>query len=135
MTTTKEKYYKMLFLTGAIYDIVLGIIFALFSAQAFALLGIANKLPQFGGYVSLIGAFLMALGCGYYLIYKGDLFNNRDLITVGSLFKLAYCLVAVVYLIKGDVPHMIFVWVFGVLDLVFFILMSECRLFLNRKSI
>ena len=73
MSAAREKYYRMLFLTAAVYDIVLGIIFTLFYAKAFTMLGIADKLPQYGGYISLIGAFLFVIGVAYWLIYKGDL--------------------------------------------------------------
>jgi hypothetical protein len=132
MSAAREKYYRMLFLTAAVYDIVLGVIFILFYAKAFAILGIADKLPQFGGYISLIGAFLFVIGVAYWLIYKGELKQNRDLITVGTLYKLAYCLTAFVYAAMGNVPHMVFVALFGVVDLVMFGLMLECRLFLNK---
>ena len=129
------KYYKTLFLIATIYDISLGIIFTVFYYQAYGLLNITHVLPAHGAYVSLIGAFLFVIGVAYYLIYRGDLVENRDLITVGTLYKLAYCLVAVYYTIAGDVPHMIFVYLFGGCDFIFFVLMLECRLFLRKTAV
>ncbi len=131
MNPGREKYYRAMFLVAAVYDIVLGIIFTLFPEPAFRFLGIAEKLPEFRGYLSLIGAFLFVIGCAYWLIFKGDLHRNRDLIAVGALYKLAYSAVAFYYLAIGNVPHLVFVAVFGVADLIFWVMMVECRLFLR----
>jgi hypothetical protein len=132
MNLQREKYYRLLFLVSAIYDIVLGIIFTFFSSWAFALLGIKEKMPDFSGYLSLIGAFLLVIGIAYFLIYRGNLEKNRDLITVGVLYKLAYCTIAFAYLAMGSIPHHIFVSLFGIADLIFFVLMLECRLHLKK---
>ena len=132
MSTTRGKLYRALFLIAAIYDISLGIIFTFFYRTAFEIIGITHKLPEHGAYISLIGAFLFVIGVAYYLLYRSDLSQNRDLVTIGALYKLAYCSIAIYYAIIGDVPHMIFVWLFGGCDLIFFILMLECRLYLNR---
>lgn len=120
----KGGYYKGLFLTSAIYDLVLGIIFTFFYKPVFTLLGV--PLPEFAGYLSLIGVFLIVLGIGYYYIAMGDLKKNRDLIKVGTLYKFAYAIVAFFYLILGTIPHMIFAWVFGIIDLIFAVLFIEC---------
>ena len=127
----KRGYYKGLFLTSAVYDIVLGIIFTFFYKPIFSLLGI--PLPEFAGYISLIGVFLFVLGVGYYYISKGDLVKNRDLIKVGTLYKFAYSGVAFYYLIAGTLPHLIFAWVFGVLDLILAVLFIECLNYTKKK--
>jgi hypothetical protein len=132
MNPAREKYYKGMFLVAAVYDLALGVIFTFFHDPAFRTLGIPEKLPEFRGYLSLLGAFLFVIGCAYWLIYLGDLRRNRDLVTVGTLYKLAYSAIAFYYFAVGNVPHLIFVAVFGVADLIFFILMVECRLFLRR---
>lgn len=134
MNPTRETYYRWLFLIAAIYDLVLGVVFTFFSAPVFRLLGISDKLPSFGGYISLLGAFVFVIGVAYYLIFRGDLAKNQDLIFIGALYKLSYCLVAFYYFAFREVPHILFVGVFGVLDLVFLVLMTECLLFL-RKAI
>lgn len=123
-----------MFLVAALYDTILGIVFLFFHGSAYRLLDIYERLPYYRAYLSLIGAFLLVIGIAYWLIYFSDLQRNRDLITVGALYKLAYCATAVYYFILGEYPHALFVWLFGFADLVFFILMVECRLFLARKS-
>lgn len=132
MTETRAKYYKMLFLISSVYDILLGIIFIFFYKAVFELLKISGKLPQFGGYLSLIGAFLFVIGVAYYLIYQGDLIKNRDLILVGVLYKLAYCSTTFFYFAIGQVPHMLFVSLFGVIDFLMFFLMAECYVFIIK---
>ena len=134
MSPKREKFYRGLFLIATIYDVSLGIIFTFFYRAPFKMLGIANKLPASGAYLSLIGAFLFVIGIAYYLIYRGDLLKNRDLVTVGTFYKLAYCLVVVYYAVIGDVPHMLFVFLFGGCDFIFFILMLECRLYLQKMT-
>lgn len=132
MSASRHKFYRGLFLAATIYDLSLGIIFTFFPRFAFQTLGITDQLPVFGGYLSLIGAFLFVIGVAYLLIYLSDLQKNRDLITVGALYKAAYCSIAFYYFAIGQVPHIAFVTIFGMADLVFFILMLECRIYLSR---
>ena len=132
MSERRKNFYKGLFLVATLYDAVLGIIFLFFNRQVFDLLGVPDALPAFSGFILLIGAFLFVIGVGYLLIYLGDLQRNRDLITVGALYKLAYSSIAFYCLAIGDYPHLIFITLFGVADLVFFVLMAECRVYLGK---
>jgi len=69
MIASRERFYKGLFLVAAIYDIFLGIIFTFFSKLVFRLLNISDMLPEFGGFISLIGAFLFVIGIAYLLMH------------------------------------------------------------------
>ncbi len=131
MDPARERYYRALFLVATVYDGALGVIFTFFYKPAFDLLDIRDQLPD-GGYVPLLGAFLFVIGVAYFLIYRGDLRRNRDLIAVGVLYKFAYSLIAFVFWAIGEVPHVIFPAVFGIADAVFFVLMLECFLYLRR---
>ena len=133
MKPAKEKYYRSLFAIAAVYDVLLGITFTFFPARAFDALGIGEKLPVFGGYLTLLGAFVFVIGIAYFLIASGDLRRNLDLILIGTLYKLAYCVTAFYYWLTGNIPHIIFVALFGVADAVFFVLMAECWLCLKRE--
>lgn len=128
-------YYKGLFLLAAVYDLILGLVFIFFSKTAFMLIGIPEKLPAFEGYLSLIGAFLLVIGIAYYLIYKGDFKKNIDLILIGLLYKVAYCSIAFYYTLIGDIPHIIFFALFGVLDFIMVILMTECYMWVKKEAI
>jgi hypothetical protein len=132
MSSLRNKYYKGIFLAATIYDTFLGIIFTFFYKQAFAVLGIVNKLPGYGAYLSLIGSFLFVIGVAYLLIFLGDLRKNLDLIIVGTLYKFAYFAVAIFYFAIGEYPHIIFLTLFGIVDLVFFVMMTECAIYLRK---
>jgi len=134
MNPAKEKYYRSLFGVAAAYDILLGIVFTFFPARAFGALGIADKLPQFSGYIVLLGAFVFVIGVAYYLVSRGDLRRNLDLILVGVLYKLAYFAIVFFYWFAGNLPHVIFGALFGVADLIFFVLMAECYLCLREPA-
>ena len=134
MSEAKLKYYKGLFLTLAIYDIILGIIFTFFSKSAFEFIGIPERLPEYEGYLTLIGVYILILGIAYYLIYRGDLMKNRDLILVGLLYKLGYCLATFYYYVIGDIPHVLFLTFFGFIDFIMFILLTECYYSLGKKA-
>ena len=133
MNPAREKYYRGLFYLAAIYDVLLGITFTFFPARAFAVLGISDKLPAFGGYLTLLGAFVLVIGVAYFLIARGDLRQNADLILVGTLYKLAYAGTAFYYWSQGSLPHVAFAALFGVADTVFFVLMAECYWSLEKK--
>lgn len=132
MDPSRERYYRALFLIAAIYDIGLGIAFTFFHVPVFDMLGLT---PPGGGYIPLLGSFLFVIGIAYYLIWRGDLRRNRDMILVGTLYKLAYASVAFVYWALGDLPHVLFAAVFGIADLIFFVLMLECWVFLGRRRV
>src|SRR5450759_1548424 len=132
MNPAKEKYYRGLFTIAAVYDVLLGITFAFFHARAFTALSISEKLQVFGGFLTLRGAFVLVIGIAYFLIARGDLRRNADLILVGTLYKLAYSATAFYYWSQGNLPHIAFATLFGVADGAFFILMAECCACLKR---
>ncbi len=133
MDPSRERYYRLLFWAAAAYDIVLGLVFTLFSPWAYDVLGIRDELPG-GGYIPLLGSFFFVIGVAYALIARGDLHGNRDLIVVGTLYKLAYSSIALLFWALGSIPHVAFAAVFGIVDLVFFILMVECLVHLSRTT-
>jgi formate/nitrite transporter FocA (FNT family) len=134
MTHARQNWYRVLFWTAAIYDLVLGLVFLVFYRPVFAWLGVENELPRQTSYISLIAAFLFVIGVAYVLLAVGDLYRNRDLITIGILYKVAYFSVALWYLLSGLYPHLVFFVVFGVADALFAVAMTECRLFIRRTE-
>lgn len=134
MNPAKAKFYRGLFTVAGIYDVLLGVTFIFFPARAFDALGIGDKLPAFGGYLTLLGAFVLVIGLAYFLIARSDLRRNTDLILVGTFYKLAYATVAFYYWSQGNLPHVAFGALFGVADAVFFVLMAECCWTLKRQA-
>lgn len=134
MNAARGKYYRTLFRVAASYDVLLGVVFAFFADPVFEALGIREKMPVFDGYLTLLGAFVLVIGIGYFLIARGGLQRNRDLIFIGMLYKLAYSVTAFYYWLAGDLPHVIFGALFGVADAVFFVLMAECYWVLKKET-
>ena len=132
MSPNRERWYRILFWSAAVYDLTLGIVFLFFYRPVFEALGIEDTLPEYTSFVSLIAAFLFVIGIAYVFIARGDLGQNRDLIAIGAVYKLAYFSVALWYLIGGVYPHIVFFVVFGLADLAFFIAMTECWWFVRR---
>jgi hypothetical protein len=132
MTRSRQRYYRGLYGIVALYDTVLGIVFLFFGKWAFDALGILESYPV-EGYIQLIGAFVLVLGIGYFLVWRGDLWQNRDLVLVGALYKLAYTGVGFYITLTTEAPHWLFVWGFGVADAIFFVLMVECLYYLYRN--
>lgn len=130
MSPSRERFYRGVFLAAAVYDIVLGIVFTFFHDWAFDLLD--ADVAASDGLVPLIGVFLFVIGVAYYLIYRSDLWRNRDLILVGTLYKAAYTSVAFWTAIFGEVAHWAFVGIFGVADVIFLLLIGECLVYLYR---
>ena len=121
MNNARENYYKKLFLTAALYDLALGIVFLFFYRPLFHVLKI--PLPLNPSYLLLSAAFVFVLGIAYYFIYR-DIKSNRDLVKIGTIYKFAYVSVGLYCLLLGLVPHMIFL-VFAAIDVVFFSLFVE----------
>lgn len=124
MNPSKQKYYRTLFAISAAYDLLLGIAFAFFGARTFGILGIADRLPAFTGYITLPGAFVIVIGIACALIARGDLTKNADLILICALYKLAYAVTVFYYWAVGTLPHAAF-GAFAVADALFFVLMIE----------
>jgi len=131
MGDSRQRYYRGLFATAAIYDVVLGVVFLFFGRWAFDILDIEEKYPE-GGFIQLIGGFVLVLGIAYYLIWRSDLWRNRDLVAIGALYKLAYTGVGLWIAVFDELPHMLFLWAFGVADAVFLVLMVECLVYLYQ---
>ena len=133
MSSARETYYRGLFWVAAAYDIILGIAFLFFMRDIADALDFEAELPEYDGYATLLAAFVFVIGVAYVYIAVGDLVRNKDLIAVGTLYKLAYAAVAMYYLALNDYPHAIFIG-FGFADIVFLVLMAECWWFVNRQE-
>ncbi|UCF09441.1 MAG: hypothetical protein JSW65_05080 [Candidatus Bipolaricaulota bacterium] len=132
MTKRRVAVYKAVFLAAAVYDIVLGIVFTFFYRVPFRWLGI--DLPYSNAFVTLLGSFLLVIGIAYLLIVLGDLRRNRDLILIGALYKAAYSAIAFFHLTVGDIPHILFALIFGIIDIVFLVVFTECLVHLRRTT-
>ena len=108
------KAIKTLFWVAAVYDLVLGFVFGLFYPLIYARFGV--ELPNHPGYVQLSAMFIFIIGVGFYLVARNPR-ENRQIVLLGILMKIGFCLVVFSHLIFGTVPP---IYVpFAILDFVF----------------
>ena len=109
-------WMRPLFVVAALYDIVLGAVFALGFRAIYARAGI--ELPNHDAYVQLPAAFIATFGLGFWLVSQ-DPARHRGIITLGVLMKLSFAGIVLVHRFTDGIPDM---WVpFAVCDALFLI--------------
>ena len=115
--TNKDSIFRALFLVAAIYDFVLGILFFLFYRPIYSYFNIT--LPTYPVYLQMAAAFVIAMGIGYYFVYR-NLYRNIDLVKLGVVYKLVYSGLTS-YFYFTDLAHVTFFW-FAIIDAIFLVL-------------
>lgn len=110
----RTEWVKPLFVIAAIYDVVLGVGFAVGFKSILPRFGV--DLPNHDAYLQLPAALIAIFGVGFWYVSR-DPARNRDLIRIGALLKLAFSGIVLGHYAMGNMPPM---WVpFAVADLVF----------------
>jgi len=107
-------WIRPLFLVAGLYDLGLGLAFALGFRMVYERFGIA--LPNHDAYVQLPAALIAIFGLGFLMVWR-DPVRNRNLIVLGVLLKLAFSGVVLFHRVTGGIPDL---WVpFAVADAAF----------------
>jgi hypothetical protein len=125
----KDKIFKIIFLIAAIYDFVLGLVFFLFYRQIFNYFNIT--IPDYPAYLQMAAAFIIAMGVGYYYVYK-NLYRNIDLVKLGIVYKIVYSGVTT-YFYFTDVANRVFFW-FAIFDFIFLCLFIWFLIYAKKDS-
>ncbi|MFC1761230.1 hypothetical protein ACFL6U_04025 [Planctomycetota bacterium] len=113
----KKPAISLLFVIGALYDGLVGIIF-LFAGSAIFQWCQATP-PNHFGYVQFPAALLIIFALMFLAIAKDPL-KNRNLIPYGILLKVAYCSIVFFYWFTSGIPNM---WKpFAICDIIFLVL-------------
>lgn len=83
------------------YNIVAGISMILFYHEGFRLLGIPK--PEFSLPIQLVGLLVALFGVGYLMVERAPV-ENRNILLLGFLSKLLGPMMAVGYILQGDLP-------------------------------
>ena len=113
----KDGFFKGLFLVAAVYDLILGLAFFLFYKPVYAYFNIT--LPPYPMYLQMAAAFVIAMGVGYYFVYR-NLYRNVDLVKLGVVYKLVYSGLTT-YFYFMDLANIVFFW-FAIIDFLFLLL-------------
>ena len=108
-------------LLSAVYDGVIGLAFLLFADPIFRALGIERAADLV--YVQLAAGLIAILGLGFFLAWREPVLN-RDLVLLGAVFKAFYILLAAYALVRGEVPHPVFL-VFAAVDVLFLVVFAR----------
>lgn len=123
------KAIKVLFWIAALYDLILGLVFGLFYQPIYARFGV--ELPNHPGYVQLSAMFIFIIGVGFYLVARNPR-ENCQIILLGILMKIGFCLVVFSHLVFGTVPP---IYVpFAVLDFLFLVSFLPAYAALRRMA-
>ena len=126
-----EKFYRRMFLVGALWNLLGGLFILVATPWVFGRAGL--KVPSPPLYYQAWIALFMTFGIGYYLVAR-DLFRNRDIAALGLVGKLAFSLVFIgnFLLFPGMVPRFFWIPVSG--DLVFVVLFGMFLSFARKTE-
>lgn len=120
---------RWLFVLAGLYDFVLGVGALLFFRDVYAHYNIT--LPNHDGYVQWGAAVVAIFGLAFWMVAANPS-RNRDIITLGILFKLAYAGVVLYHWFYGSIPS---IWVpFAWADLGFAALFIWARMLVRRRA-
>jgi len=125
----KDNLFRIIFLVAAIYDLFLGIAFFLFYEQIFNYFNIT--IPVYPMYLQMAAAFVIAMGVGYYFVYK-NLYRNIDLVKLGIVYKFVYSGLTS-YFYFADLANIVFFW-FAIFDLIFLVLFVWFLVYAKKDS-
>ena len=114
--------YRYVLLLAAIYEGLLGLAFLFFSGSIFRILGVEFTADPV--YVQLAVGLIAIMGLGFYFAWHDPLING-DIVRLGVVFKAFYILLAIYALIRGELPHGVFL-LFAGIDVVFFLVFLLC---------
>jgi hypothetical protein len=112
-----DKFFKGLFLVAALYDFILGLVFFFLYEPVYAYFDIT--LPVYLVYLQMAAAFVIAMGVGYWFVYR-NMYRNIDLVKLGVVYKLVYSGLTS-YWYFADLANVVFLW-FAIIDAVFLVL-------------
>ncbi|MFH1649918.1 MAG: hypothetical protein ABIA93_05190 [Candidatus Woesearchaeota archaeon] len=117
MANNKDGLFKTLFLIAATYDFILGILFFIFYKPVYSLFNIT--LPVYPMYLQMSAAFVMAMGIGYFFVYR-NMYRNIDIVKLGVVYKLVYS-VLTGYFYFANLANITFFY-FAIIDAIFMLL-------------
>ncbi|MBI9085284.1 MAG: hypothetical protein JEZ11_16940 [Desulfobacterales bacterium] len=125
----RERYYKNLFLVGALWNWGATGLFFVAWAPLFSLVGLAP--PASPVFLKLFLALAFVFGIGYFWVSQ-DLAGNPAVVQMGILGKVAVFVLMAYYWLIGHIPFVLAMT--GVVDLIFAILFIEFLFTRKRAS-
>ena len=120
----KRKYYKIMFLSGAVWNIAIGVIFTFLALFAFPLAAMLFQLeiPPSFVFIYAFLALVFAIGIGLFTVGI-NIEKNHGVVQMCAVEKYLVFIVFLVFFIMGDYNVGLFLPV--VVDLIYGILFTE----------
>lgn len=126
-STKHPRWWKIVLVIAAVYNVGAGFAMMIFYHEGFAGLGLEKT--SFNLPIQLVGMCVALFGIGYWITSRAPV-ENRNVLLLGMLSKLLGPLLAIRYILRGDLPVWILI-VFFFADLIylvpFWLIYSRCR--------
>ena len=120
-------WWTVILRIAAVYNVIAGLAMMIFYHEGFQGLGLEKT--SFNLPIQLVGMCVALFGVGYWIVSRNPL-ENRNVLFLGMLSKAIGPLLAIRYIVRGDLPLWILV-VFFFADLIylvpFWLIYSRCR--------
>jgi len=126
----RQKYYRKLFLIGALWNWIITVFFAFAYEAIFPLFDM--PLPIYPAFFMMFLGLAFVFGIGYYWVSQ-DIGKNHAIVRMGIIGKIFVFIAFVWGWIDGQIPLLLVGA--GVVDLVFAILYFEFLLFWRKSGI
>lgn len=132
--TDHPKWWNIVLTIAAVYNLIAGFAMMIFYHEGFAGLGLEKT--SFSLPIQLVGMCVALFGVGYWIVSRNPV-ENRNVLLIGMLSKFFGPLLAIRYIVRGDLPPWILI-VFFFADLIylvpFWLIWSRCRQIRNDTS-
>jgi len=126
-------WWRVVLVFAAVYNLIAGFSMMIFYHEGFQQLGLEKT--SFNLPIQLVGMCVALFGVGYWIVSR-DPVENRNVLLLGMLSKLLGPLLAVRYILRGDLPVWILI-VFFFADLIyllpFWIIYSRCKAYKREQ--
>ena len=120
-----QRFYRIMFLIGAIWNLAGGVLILLLTDWVFTSAGLKPPSPPayYQGWIALF----MTFGLGYYMVYR-DMYGNKNIVILGMVGKFLFAVVFAINMLRypGQIPLLFLIPMIG--DLLFVVLYG---MFLN----
>ena len=124
---SNPSWWKTVLVIAAVYNVVAGFAMLIFYHEGFRSLGLEKT--SFNLPIQLVGMCVALFGVGYWITSR-DPVENRNVLLLGMLSKALGPLLAVRYILRGELPTWILI-VFFFADLIyllpFWLIYSRCK--------
>ena len=127
-----EKYYKNMFIGGAIYNIGAGLpllIISFFTDSVYSIFGLDK--PNYLLWIHFSFLCIIVFGIGYYMVSRNPE-SNQGIVLIGGIAKMCFFLLTTIAYLNEEANFLLLFT--GIIDFIFVILFFEFLLKQRKKE-